>query len=144
MEMPEQTPRAAYFPDPTGYVVDQSDVLSPQVESEIAEKLRALDSVAQVSVVTVETTQPMDEKEYAIKLAETWGIGDKETDNGVLFLIVTGDRRLRIEVGRGLEDELTDSKSGQILDNHVVPQLKAGNWEKGISDGVDAIIEEIK
>lgn len=137
-------PAEIYFPEPTGYVIDEADVLSPTTETELINELSALDEKAQIAVVTLETVKPLDEASYAVQLAEKWGVGHEGEDNGVLFLIVTGDRRLRIEVGRGLEDELTDSKAGRILDTYVVPALKENNWEKGITDGVDAIIKEVK
>lgn len=143
-EIPNQAASTLYFPDPTGYVIDEADVLSPTTETELTNKLSAMDEQAQIAVVTLETTKPLDEASYAVQLAEKWGVGHEGEDNGVLFLIVTGDRRLRIEVGRGLEDELTDSEAGRILDAYVVPALKENNWEKGITDGVDAIIKEVK
>lgn len=132
------------FPNPDSYIVDQSDVLSESAENALFQKLKAFDEKAQIAVVTLKTTGRMDEKQYAIKLAEKWKVGHAGKDNGVIFLIVTGDRKLRIEVGRGLEGSLNDSKAGRILDEHVVPELKNNNWEKGIINGVDAIIKEVK
>ncbi len=141
----EFQPRAeAVYPSTRSYVVDEADVLSEEKEKELFEKLKNFDATAQIAVVTVKTTAPLDEKEYAVNLAQKWGIGDKEEDNGVLFLIVTDDRKLRIEVGQGLEDDITDGRAGMILDRHVVPELKNNNWEAGITKGVDAIIEEVR
>ena len=131
------------FPNPTSYVVDQSDVLSESTENALFQKLKEFDGKAQIAVVTIKTTGSMSEEEYAIKLAEQWKVGHAGKDNGIIFLIVTGDRKLRIEVGRGLEGVMNDAKAGRILDDYVVPELKKNNWEKGIIDGVDAIIKEV-
>ncbi len=131
------------FPTPDSYVVDRSDVLSESTENGLFQKLKAFDDKAQIAVVTVKTTGSMDEKQYAIKLAEQWKVGHAGKDNGIIFLIVTGDRKLRIEVGRGLEGSLNDAKAGRILDEHVVPDLKSNNWEAGITKGVDAIMKEV-
>lgn len=131
------------LPEATGYVVDESGILKPGTKTIIEEQLKALDSVAQVAVVTVKTTQPLDEKQYAIKLAEKWKVGYEGKDNGIIFLIVTEDRKVRIEVGRGLEGVINDAKAGKILDTAVVAFLKKNDWEGGILSGVTAISQEV-
>lgn len=132
------------LPEATGYVVDQSNILSAEAKAKIETTLKALDEKAQVAVVTVKTYSPYsDEKEYAIKLAEKWKVGYKGKDNGIIFLIVTEDRKVRIEVGRGLEAVINDAKAGQILDDTVVPFLKKNDWEGGITAGVEAIVKEV-
>lgn len=131
------------LPESTGYVVDQAGVLTEETKTKVESTLKALDQTAQVAVVTVKTTQPWDEKQYAIKLAEKWKPGYKGKDNGVIFLIVTDDRKVRIEVGRGLESVITDSKAGQILDDSVVPFLKSNDWNGGVVAGVEAISKEV-
>ena len=136
--------KEAYFPEPSNYVVDSAGVIGEDLEVSLNKNLKEFDKTAQIAVVTVKTTQPLDEKQYAIELARKWGVGSAEKDNGVLFLIVTEDRKLRIETGRGAEGVITDSEAGRILDQYVVPSLKAGNWEEGIKNGVTAIIEEAK
>lgn len=75
-------------------------------------------------VVTVQSLGGRDIESYSIGLAREWGIGDKDDDSGVLLLLSTGDRQVRIEVGKGLEGSLTDGKSGRILDSYAVPYLK--------------------
>lgn len=138
-----QVVQEAVLPEATGYVVDQSNILSASTKEKIESTLKSLDSVAQVAVVTIKTTQPLDEKQYAIKLAEKWKPGYKGKDNGIIFLIVTEDRKLRIEVGRGLESVITDANAGRILDEAVVPFLKNGDWDGGILSGVNAIAKEV-
>ena len=131
------------YPEPIGYVVDTANVLSAETEATLTQILTELDSTAQVAVVTVETTQPQDEKQYAIELAERWKPGYEGKDNGVIFLIVTKDRKVRIEVGKGLESVLNDSKAGRILDDSVVPHLKNNDWDNGALSGVEAIKREV-
>lgn len=133
-----------YYPNPTNYVVDTAGVIGDEVEAELNTKLASISSKAEIAVVTVKTTQPLGEASYAINLANKWGVGDKQKDNGILFLIVTEDRKLRIEVGSGAEAFMNDAKAGRILDTYVVPELKNNNWEKGIINGTEAIIKEVK
>ena len=141
----EITPEAASIeiPSPQNYVIDQSEVIDDGTEQALIDKLKDFDLKAQIAVVTIPTTGYLDERQYAIRLGEEWGVGHDGVDNGIIFLIVTEDRKVRIEVGRGLEGDLTDAEAGRILDQHVVPALKSGDWEKGIVDGVDAMIENL-
>ena len=137
-----QTKLTLFYPEPTNHVVDSADVISDEVETQLNNKLA--EAPTEVAVVTVKTTQPLDEASYAIELANKWGIGDKDKDDGILFLIVTEDRKLRIEVGSGAEAFMNDAKAGRILNTYVVPELKNNNWEKGIINGTDAILKEVK
>ncbi len=131
------------FPEPTDYVVDTSGVLSAETKASLDLKLKALDSKAQIAVVTIPSTEPLTIEEYSIKLAEQWKPGYKGKDNGIIFIIATSDRKMRIEVGRGLEGNLNDAKAGTILRDVVTPFFKAGDWNGGVNAGVDAIIKEI-
>lgn len=136
--------QANVLPEATGYVVDNAGILKEETKQQLEAKLKALDPIAQVAVVTIKTYSPYaDEKEYAIKLAEKWKPGYKGKDNGIIFLIVTEDRKVRIEVGRGLEGVINDAKAGRILDSTVVPFLKKNDWDGGILSGVDAISKEV-
>ena len=76
-------------------------------------------------------------------MQENIGIGDKTKDNGILILISTGDREIRIEVGTGLEGAIPDGKAGRILDNYAIPDLKNNNWDHGIKNCFNAIVEEV-
>lgn len=140
--MPESP--TIHYPSPSGYVVDEAGVLSETTKGRLNEDLKAFDKQAQIAVVTVKTTQPLSIDEYSINLATQWGIGQAGKDNGILFIVATEDRKVKIEVGYGLEGTINDAKAGRILDNNVVPYLKDNNWDDGVLSGVNAIKEEIK
>lgn len=130
---------------PQGYINDDANLLNASDEEEVNWLLEELEqkTTAQVAVVTVATTEPETIEGYAVKLFEKWGIGKKGKDNGVLFLIASQDRRLRIETGYGLEGALPDVLCHQIIENLVVPAFKAGEYSKGITAGVQAIVGRI-
>lgn len=116
------------YPSPTSdfFVNDFASCLTDEDKSTIqalGEELYKKTN-AQVVVVTVQSLGGRDIESYSIGLAREWGIGDKDDDSGVLLLLSTGDRQVRIEVGKGLEGSLTDGKSGRILDSYAVPYLK--------------------
>lgn len=94
-------------------------------------------------VVTVQSLGGRDIESYSIGLAREWGIGDKDDDSGVLLLLSTGDRQVRIEVGKGLEGSLTDGKSGRILDSYAVPYLKNSDYSTGLRECYKKLVEEV-
>lgn len=98
---------------------------------------------AQVAVVTVPSMDGDYIEHYAVELFEAWGIGRQNEDDGVLLLIANEERKVRIEVGYGLEGEINDSKAGRILDTYFTPSMQNGNVEAAISDTVRAIRAEI-
>lgn len=132
---------AAQFPEPVGHINDFAGVISEEMEYRLEEALRNLKTRTgrEVVVVTVENMGGLDENTYAVDLFEEWGIGSKERDDGVLILVAKEERRLRIEVGYGLEHLITDGTAGQIRDRYMVPSLKNNDWDTGISAGVLAI-----
>jgi uncharacterized protein len=136
---------AQSFPPLTGRVVDGANILSPAVEQQLTEKLAALEtrSGAQLAVVTVPSLQGYEIEEYGYKLGRAWGIGTAEKDDGALFLVAPNERRVRIEVGYGLEPVLTDALSSTILQSQVLPRFRDGDMEGGVVAGVDATIEQI-
>ena len=95
-------------PAPRGWVTDEAGVLSPAEEARLTARIEALRAKtgAEIAVVTVRTTAPLDDFSYAMKLAETWKPGRKDRDTGVVFLVATEDRKLRVLVGYGLEFEV--------------------------------------
>jgi uncharacterized protein len=99
---------------------------------------------AEMAVVVVTSLDGLSVEEAAVKLFELWGIGKKSKDNGLLLLWSTGDRRVRVEVGYGLEGTLPDGKVGAILDTYVIPQFKAGDFDRGLIDGVDALVRVVR
>jgi uncharacterized protein len=102
------------------------------------------DTTAEVAVVTINTIEGQNIDDYANKLFNKWGIGKKDKNNGILFLIDLGDRKTRIEVGYGLESVITDEVAQNILDNKVLPQFTIQNYENGILNGTQAIEEHIR
>lgn len=136
----QETPLA-----PIGYVVDTSDVLTPDAESLLTNQLKQLDEATgiQIAVVTLPTTNGEPLADYSVRLAHSWGVGNAEQDSGIMFITAVEDRDLRIDVGYGLEGALTDSQTGKILDTAVVPRYKEGNYEAGIVEGVNALIHHL-
>ena len=129
------------FPEFTNYVVDEAGVVPDEVEQRINAALKDYEdrSSNQIAVAVVETVGNRSLEDYSIDLAREWGVGTKGDDNGVLFFVAYEDRQLRIEVGRGLEDELTDLESGRIIRNQVVPRLREGDVGGAIETGVNEI-----
>lgn len=130
---------------PSGYVNDFSGIIDPQDQQAIGTLASSLDAKtsAQVAVVTVKSTYPDTIENYAVKLFQKWGIGQKGKDNGVLFLIASQDHKLRIEVGYGLEGAITDAISSKIINQIVVPEFRQGRISYGILQGSRAIISLI-
>ncbi|OJU16309.1 MULTISPECIES: TPM domain-containing protein [unclassified Sphingomonas] len=137
---------AQTFPKFTGLVVDEAGVLPDAVKADLTQKLEALqrDTKRQVVVATVKDLQGYPIEEYANKLFRAWGIGLKDVNNGALFIIAPNDRKLRIEVGYGLEPVLTDALTSVIINNDVVPRVKAGDLPGGVQAGTDAIITQLR
>jgi uncharacterized protein len=99
---------------------------------------------AEMAVVVISSLDGLSVEEAAVKLFQLWGIGKKGKDNGLLLLWSTGDRRVRVEVGYGLEGALPDGKVGAILDTYVIPKFKAGAFDQGLIDGVDALVRVVR
>jgi uncharacterized protein len=93
----------------------------------------------QLVVVTIPSLEGEDLEGFSIKLAEQWKIGQKGLDNGAILLIAKRERKVRIEVGYGLEGSLTDLMAGRIIRNVIVPQFKAGNFDRGVLEGIQAM-----
>lgn len=134
--------RALEFPVLTGRVVDDAHVLSSETMAQLIEKLAAFEAKSsdQLVVATVRSTGESAIEPYANQLFRHWGLGQAGENNGVLLLVAIDDRKMRIEVGYGLEGILTDVLSKLIIENSIVPEFRAGNYEAGIGRGVDDII----
>lgn len=128
---------AAGYPLADGYVLDASDALSAQTESALEEELRADEArtTNQVAVAVIPTLGGRTVEEYATGLFNAWGVGQASQDNGVLVLVATEDRKLRIEVGAGLLDELPDQTAASVVQQEIVPRLRAGDIEGGVRAG---------
>lgn len=129
------------FPEFTNYVVDAADVVPDDAEAETNAELEAYEGASgvQIAVATIDTTGNQSIEDYTIDLAKHWGVGQAEEDNGVLLLIAVKDRELRIEVGEGIEGELTDLESGRITDNELPPILRDGDYGEAILAGTRSI-----
>ncbi len=134
------------FPELTGRVVDQARLLSPAKEAELDARLEKLeqDTSDQLVVVTVDSLQDRDIADYGYQLGRHWGIGQSETNNGVLLIVAPNERKVRIEVGYGLEPILTDALSALIIHDRILPAFREGGFERGITQGVDAIEAQLR
>lgn len=126
------------LPTLTGRVVDNAGILDVKTENKISAILESLEP-DQVVVATVSYLNGKEIEEYALQLARYWGIGEKEKDNGILFLIAPNERQTRIEVGYGLEGTLSDVLAHNIIRKKVLPYFKRGDYQNGILSGVQAI-----
>ena len=137
------TSSAASLPEFTAPVVDSIGRVSAEVETQINSELISFQQSGgpQIAVAVIDTTGNATPENYSIDLARTWGIGDKEKDNGVLLLIALEDRTLRIEVGSGVEGELTDVTAGRIVDSVMLPRLRANDVDGAVRDGARAVMQ---
>jgi uncharacterized protein len=125
-----------------GHINDTAGLLSPEARQRLEEKLAALEKQtggAQIAVLTIPSLEGEPLEDYSLRVAETWKLGQKGKDNGALMLVSKGDRKMRIEVGYGLEPQLTDLQTHVILDEIMRPRFQQGDFEGGIEAGVDAI-----
>src|SRR5271167_3541620 len=133
---------ASNFPPLTGRVVDQAKILSPVTVADLERKLADLEqkSGIQLVVATVPSLGGEEIEPYANELFRAWKLGEAKQNNGALLLIAPKERRMRIEVGYGLEGTLTDAVSSVIIANAIAPRFKAGDFDGGVTRGVDDII----
>ena len=133
------------IPQPQGFVSDFAGVIDQPTRSKLTNLIRELQQKtgAEIAVVTVETTQPLTPFDYALKIFETWKPGAKGKDNGVVFLVVSKDRKMFVTTGYGVEGMLPDGKVGAIQDRYIVPAFKQGNYSQGILAGTQAMAAEI-
>lgn len=137
---------AQTFPQLTGRVVDDAHLLTPQQVQALDAKLAALEqqSQRQLVVATVPDLQGQEIEDYANRLFRTWKLGDKERNDGALLLIAPNQRKVRVEVGYGLEGILTDALSAIIIQREIVPRFKAGDYAGGINAATDQLIAQLK
>ncbi len=129
-------------PPLSGRVVDQTGTLSSGDIASLTQTLKALElrKGSQVAVLIVPTTEPETIEQYSIRVAEAWKIGRRKIDDGALLVVAKNDRKLRIEVGYGLEGALNDVTAKRIIDEVITPKFRNGDFAGGISAGVDRII----
>jgi len=133
-------------PPLTVRVTDLSATLTSDQRAALEQKLAALEARkgSQVAVLLVPTTQPETVEQYAIRVFDRWKLGRKGVDDGVLLLVAKNDRRLRIEVGYGLEGAIPDAVARRVIDEDIVPLFKQGNFYGGINAGTDRVIRLIE
>jgi len=129
-------------PPLSGRVVDQTGTLTAGDIASLTQALQDLETRkgSQVAVLIVPTTDGEAIEQYALRVAEAWKIGRKKIDDGALLVIAKNDRRLRIEVGYGLEGALTDATTKRIIDEDITPKFKAGDFGGGVAAGVDKMV----
>ena len=140
------TAQAQQVPYLSGRVNDYAEILSSQTVAELDAELKAFeDSTSnQVVVLTISSLEGENLEEYSMKVAETWKLGQKGKDNGVLLLVAKNDRKIRIEVGYGLEGTLTDALCSVIIQREILPEFRNGDYNAGITAGVNAILGAIE
>jgi uncharacterized membrane protein YgcG len=130
------------LPPLTGRIVDGASLLSDSLRTEIEQKLAEHEhkTTVQIVVATVDSLQGLEIEEFSILLAEKWKIGQTDKDNGVILLVAPNERKVRIEVGYGLEPVLTDALSKLVIEKKIIPYFKASNFAGGIKEGIDELI----
>lgn len=142
---------AQEFPKLTGRVVDQANLLDPAQEAELAAKLEGLEKRTnrQLVVATLNSLEGYEISDYGYRLGRAWAVGqdgkgEGEKDNGAILIVAPNERKMRIEVGYGLEPVLTDGLSSSIIRNDITPAFKAGDFPSGINAGVDRIVTQLE
>jgi uncharacterized protein len=140
------TGAALEVPQLRSYVNDYAGMISPAAVQRMEGVLSDFEKSdsTQIVVLTIPTLGEEVLEEYSIKVAEAWKIGQKKIDNGAILLVAKQERKLRIEVGRGLEGKLTDLMSGRIIRNEIVPRFKEGDFDGGIEAGVAAMVSLVR
>jgi uncharacterized protein len=133
---------ALTFPPLTGRVVDDAGILSSDTQARLAGILAQLEQKTgdQIVVATLKSLQGQDIAVYGYQLGRAWGIGQKKKNNGAILIVVPSEHKVRIEVGYGLEGELTDAASRVIIENAILPQFRAGNYDAGVEQGTVEIV----
>lgn len=133
-------------PRPTASpIVDNAAVLSAEQEQSLAQKIAAEQKSTgnQIGILTIRSLQGDSLEDYSLRVARGWGIGQESRDSGVLLLVAVDDRRVRIEVGYGLEGALPDIRASRIINDRITPEFRKGQYYAGINSGVDGIITAI-
>jgi uncharacterized protein len=130
------------IPPLTGRVVDQANILLPETERMLGEVLRQHEEETsnQIAVLTIPSLDGESIESYSLRVANGWELGQTGSDNGVLVTVAVEDRRMRIEVGYGLEGQLTDALAGQIIRDEMRPRFRDGDFDAGVSAGVRSIL----
>lgn len=136
---------ANHLPSPSGFVNDFAHVLTREQASSLESSLKSYEqqTTNEIAIATVKSLNGADITDFTVKAFEEWKIGKKGKDNGVLLLAAIDDKKMRIEVGYGLEPKLTDSRTGSIIRDTIAPQFRNNNYYQGFVDGTNAIEKTI-
>jgi len=139
------TAGAQTFPKFTGFVVDSANVIPPEQEAALTKRLDDLQKATgnQLVVATVADLQGYPIEDYGYRLLRNWGVGLKDANNGAILLVAPNDRKVRIEVGYGLEPVLTDAFSSVVINQQILPRFKAGDMTGGIVAGTNAVADQL-
>ncbi|CAN5385205.1 hypothetical protein BH09PSE2_BH09PSE2_25860 [soil metagenome] len=131
------------FPALSGRVVDAAHILTPDAVQHITERSAAVEAQSgrQLVVATVPSLQGLEIEDYGYKLGRAWGIGEKGKNNGLILLVAPTEKKVRIEVGYGLEGDITDALSSVVMDQKILPRFRAGDLPGGVSAGADALAD---
>lgn len=127
-------------------VTDLAGILTPDQIASLESKLQSFEATdsTQIAVLIIPSLEGDSLEDFSIRVAEAWKLGDKERDNGAILLVAMRDRAVRIEVGYGLESNLTDAKSGRIIRNELVPRFRQGDYYGGIDAAVEGMIQTVR
>ena len=133
------------IPALNAYVTDLTGTFDAQQKQTLESELTALEQRkgSQLGVLLVSTTQPEDIAQYGIRVGDAWKLGRKGTDDGVILIVAKDDRRVRIEVGRGLEGAIPDAAAARIIREYVTPKFRADDYYGGVHDAIDALTKLI-
>ena len=134
------------IPKPFGFINDFGSVLTEQQKTDLEVKLGNFEkqTTNEIVVFTTKSLEGEDIDDYTVRVFVNWKIGKEDRDNGVLFLVASEDRKIRIEVGYGLEPFITDGEAGEIIRDVIAPKFRNNDFAGGINDGADAIIKQIE
>ena len=138
--------QAQSFPKLTGRVVDDAHLLTQQQVDQLTQLSQSIEQASsrQLVVATIPDLQGYAIEDYGYKLGRTWAIGQKGIDNGVILLVAPSEKKVRIEVGYGLEPIMTDALSSMIIQNQILPRFRGGDMPGGILAGAQAIADQLK
>lgn len=133
-------------PELQGRVNDYAGILSPGTETALEERLTELErsDSTQIAVLTVPSLEGIPIEMFSVEVVEAWRLGTETNDNGVLLLVAPAERKIRIEVGYGLEGRLTDLQAGRIIRDVIAPEFRLNRYDQGVQKGVDAIVGAVR